>query len=311
MNKMLALTAIMLVSGNMAAIASDTVATTFPRPLEWRIGAGINPAWVPPTNGFLKGDNPEGKKVGGALSGDIRADFSFNPATREGLLYKGLYQGIGIGPISFFSNAPLGTPASAYVYQGAPLAHISERLWLGYEWQFGAAFGWKHHDRQTADNNAVVSTSVTARMGLGLKLHYSISNRWQMSVGIMANHYSNGNTSWPNEGVNTIGAAIGLTYTLNPQPGRDAIPDKGITGEADRGKWFYDIMAYGAWRKRAVWVGRPSEAQLCPGRFGIVGVQFSPLRRMNRWIAVGPSLDLQWDESAGLAPFGSTAPLAT
>ena len=39
------------------------------------------------------------------------------------------------------------------------------------------------------------------------------------------------------------------------------------------------------------------------GKFGIVGFQFSPLRKLNRYVAVGPSLDLQWDESAGIEPY--------
>lgn len=160
-----------------AEAATDSLPGGFSRPVEWRIGVDITPAWVPPTNDFFKGRNPEDKRINTNLSGDIRADFSFNPSTREGVLYPGLYQGIGIGMDSYFSNSLLGSPVSAYVYQGAPLFHFDNRLWFGYEWQFGAAFGWKHYDEQTADNNAVVSTPVTAHMGIGLKLHYSISER--------------------------------------------------------------------------------------------------------------------------------------
>ncbi len=85
--------------------------------------------------------------------------------------------------------------------------------------------------------------------------------------------------------------------------GGNAILDSGIIEEADRGRWFYDLMAYGAWRKRVVSVGNPSEPQLCPGKFGIAGLQFSPMRSLNRWVAIGPSLDVQWDESAGLSPY--------
>ena len=47
-------------------------------------------------------------------------------------------------------------------------------------------------------------------------------------------------------------------------------------------------------------VGDPAEPELCPGRFGVAGLQFSPLFRLNRLIAVGPSLDAQWDEGAGI-----------
>lgn len=267
------------------------------------VGIEASPAWVPGTSGFLKGDNPEEKRINGGFSGGLRADFSFNPSTREGILYRGLYQGIGVGASTFFSSRLFGTPVSVYAYQGAPIARFSDRVWLGYEWQFGAAFGWKNFDAQTPDNNAVISTPVTAHMGIGLKLHYTLSERWKMTCGVAARHYSNGNTSWPNKGLNSLGATVGIEYLLNPCRETPAIRDTGIFEEADRGRWLYDIMAYGAWRKRVVNIGDPAEPQLCPGKFGIFGLQLSPLRRLNRWVSIGPSLDLQWDESAGLSPY--------
>ena len=49
-------------------------------------------------------------------------------------------------------------------------------------------------------------------MGLGVKLHYALSQRWTLSLGVDGVHYSNGNTSWPNAGVNSIGATIGVAY---------------------------------------------------------------------------------------------------
>lgn len=302
MNKVI-VSAIALLAVVFTSGASDTIPSGFQRTLQWRVGAEIRPAWVPGTNGFLKGNNPEMNIIRSSFSGGARVDFSFDSSTREGMLYRGLYQGLGIVGNTFFSNSLLGTPVSAYVYQGAPIVRFNEKVWLGYEWQFGAAFGWKHYNPETADNNAVVSTSVTAHMGIGVKLHYSLSDRWNMSFGLMANHYSNGNTSWPNAGVNTIGATIGISYTLTHKSKDTTIADTGMIEDADKGQWHYDVMAYGAWRKRVVSVAGRLDPQLCPGKFGIAGLQFSPLRSLNRWVAVGPSLDMQWDEGAGLSSY--------
>ena len=291
----------------VAAVAQSrgVVETSAGNSLQWRVGAEMSPAYVPGTNVFLKGLNPEDKRISTALSGGLRADFSFGEASQAGMLYKGVYQGIGLGAVSFFSGDLLGNPVSAYVYQGAPIVHLSSRLWLGYEWRFGAAMGWHHYGKDNSDMNGAVSTSVTAMMGLGVKLHYSLSDRWTLSLGVDGVHYSNGNTSWPNAGVNSIGATVGVAYALNPQPkGAEAANLEDLAVEADRGRWLYDIMVYGAWRKRVVTVGSyVPEAELCPGKFGVVGLQFSPMRTLNRWVAVGPSLDLQWDESAGLEPY--------
>lgn len=307
MKKLLFGCTLLLAAVSASAARPDTVPNGFSRPLSWRVGLELSPAFVPGTNGFLRGDNPDGKRVNTSLGGALRADFSFAPNTRQGILYRGLYQGLGVDVNSYFAGSLLGTPVSAYVYQGAPIVNFSRRLSLGYEWQFGAAFGWKHYDELTAADNAAVSTSVTAHMGLSLKLYYKLSKRWQLSVGAVGRHFSNGNTSWPNAGVNTLGGSIGVAYVFGNND-ESINPDAHeLIADADRGRWFYDIMAYGAWRKHTVVIeGQP---ELCPGRFGVVGLQFAPMRTLNRFVAVGPALEMQWDEGAGLAPYwveGST-----
>lgn len=281
---------------------ADTIPSAFSRPLQWRVGAEVNPAYVPGTNPYLDGRNHLDKRINSSLSGSVRLDFSFGASTREGMLYKGLYQGIGLGGNTYFANRLLGSPFTAYAYQGAPICRIASRLWLGYEWKFGAAIGWKHYNEDDADDNVSVSTTATALMAFGLKLHYAIDQRWSLSAGVEATHFSNGNTSWPNGGVNALGATVTLSYLLN-QPQAHVSAPAWLAEEADRGRWMFDIMAFGAWRKRVIIIGDPAERELCPGKYPVAGLQISPLRRLNRWVAVGPALDLQWDQSSGLAPF--------
>ena len=280
---------------------TDTIPSGFSRMPSWRVGAEVNPSIVPRTNRFLKGVNEEKKNISYGFSGDLRTDFSFAPDTKEGVLYRDLYQGVGVGVNSFFAHSLLGTPVSVYVYQGAPFVHFSRRFWLGYEWRFGAAFGWRHNDEEAPENYAPMSTAVTAMLGLGIKLHYAVSDHWQLSLGINGTHYSNGNTSWPNSGVNSVGATLGIAYMLNPKPWQRSEALSQLSAEANKGRWLYDIMIYGAWRKRIIKV--EYEPQICPGRFGIVGLQFSPLRKLNRYVAVGPALDMQWDEGAGIEQY--------
>ncbi len=264
---------------------------------QWHVGTEISPSYVVATNSFVKGENGLDKRIATSLSGSIRGGFSFSPNSREGRLYKGLYQGLGFDAQSLFAKPLLGTPVSVYVYQGAPIFRLGKDLSLGYEWEFGAAFGWKHSNEETSGNNYPVSTAVTARMGLALKMNYSLSDYWKLSFGIRGTHYSNGNTSYPNSGINTIGASVGVAYVINPQK-----ETAETQAEADdTPDWYYDIMAYGAWRKRAVEVnGSP---QMCPGAFGVAGLQFSVLRALNRYVAVGPALDVQYNESLSLEQY--------
>ena len=299
-NKLLAIVTVL--SSLALSSRADSIPSMFSRQVEWRIGAEVSPSWVPATNTFLRGDNNRGERMTASVGGDIRADFSFSPATREGMLYKGVRQGLGIGVSSYFPSGLLGTPVSAYVYQGAPIVRLGNRLWLGYEWQFGAAFGWKHYDKETDGKNIAIGTPVTAHIGVAFKLNYRLTERWEMSFGIVGRHFSNGNTSWPNNGVNTLGASVGIAYVINPEE-YPVVTAETLAKEADRHKWMFDLMAYGAWRKKVVTVGTPAQPQLCPGKFGVAGMQFAPLYTLNRRFAAGPALDLQWDESGGIQPY--------
>ena len=299
-NRILSVIAAVICFGSTAV--ADTVPQMFSLPVEWRLGSEASSAGVLATNSYLRGENSMGKRISTAFGAALRADFSFNPATREGMLYPGLYQGIGLGMSEYSPIGLLGTPVSAYVYQGAPIYRFSDRISLGYEWQFGAAFGWKHYIKDIAEDNVAIGSSVTAHMGIFFKLNYRLSERWGLFLGVGANHYSNGNTSFPNKGVNTVGASIGFAYVLNPQSLQKGAAK--TTTIRDKGRiWMYDIMAFGAWRKRGMIVGYLEEGVVCPGKFGVLGLQLSPLYRINRYFAAGPSLDFQWDESGGLKPY--------
>lgn len=269
--------------------------------LDWNVGAGASGWLVPGTCAYLRGDNPLGKEVNQAFSAGLRAGFCFADGSVVARNYPGLYQGLGLEVNSFFARQLLGTPVSAYVYQGAPFARLSQTLWLGYEWQFGAACGWKEvrYDDDLAPG--VVSTKVTAHMGVAMKLHYEVSDRVELAFGIEVRHFSNGNTSWPNSGVNAFGISAGVSYKLGGA--RELLSAIESTADGAERRWFYDITVYGGKRKRAVEVGEPAEIEICPGKFAVAGVQFAPMYRFGRWFAAGAALDLQWDESAGLAPY--------
>lgn len=265
---------------------------------EWNIGADLSGGYVFGTNDYLRGYNNEGHIINSSLSGTIRVGFKLRPFFTEGILDTGLYQGIAIEAQSFNATILLGNPVSVYVYQGAPFARFGERLTLGYEWQFGAAFGWKHFDKVMSPDNSAVSTPVTAHMGLGLRLNYKLSERWMLAAALAVTHYSNGNTSLPNAGINSLNASIGVSYILNPL---EKESDKIAIINTERHKWFYDIVVFGAWRRRVVSVAAYPE--LCPGKFGVLGVQFAPMRQFNRFFAAGASLDMRYDESGGLTPY--------
>lgn len=282
-----------------------------------------------PTNVFYKGANIKGKKIHAGLAEDITASFTFDPLSQEGALFPDLYTGAGLSIRTYFDRTLLGTPGSFYLLQGAPFAHFGDHWSLGYEWNFGIAYGWKHTSYDPIETASAISTPVLAHMGVALKLNYEIDPRWRLTLGLEATHFSNGNTSWKNGGMNTAGLSFGASYLLNPCLGRseERIEERlydekhdevnknyeRITTQnvifSDKGKWLFDIMGYGAWHQAVRTVTLPIDYPidfdttaevLVPRKFGVAGITFSALRRLNQWIAVGPGAELKWDASSGL-----------
>ncbi|MDE6028477.1 MAG: acyloxyacyl hydrolase, partial [Muribaculaceae bacterium] len=192
--------------------------------------------------------------------------------------------------------------------QGAPFHHFGKRLHLGYEWNFGIAFGWHHAPMPEWSPTAwPISTAVTAHMGVALKLNYDLTSRWSLSMALRGVHHSNGNTSWRNAGMNAAGLSVGITYIINPMAD-PSNPPESLIKEADAKKWFYDLMVFGAWRRRVVYLPDSPfldeldrNDALAPKKYPVFGMQFAPAITLNRWVAVGPALDVQWDKSCDLA----------
>jgi len=86
--------------------------------------------------------------------------------------------------------------------------------------------GWKSYDHDASDYNReedAVGSSATAYINLGVYLRYRLSDRLGIFGGAEITHFSNGNTSDPNPGINMLGARLGISYALGaPSPLRRA-----------------------------------------------------------------------------------------
>ena len=242
-----------------------------------------------------------------ALPINLKYSFSFtDPAVRNYL--PGGYQGIGLGilNIGVFDSGGLRKstgyihyPVSLYVFQGGPFWHINPSLSMDYEWNFGASFGWKPYSETNEFYNLTVGSRVNAYLNLGIRLKWQIERHFALTAGVAVNHYSNGNTSWPNPGVNSFGVRIGAVYTFNPQQ----IPAHEVTTDTleKRRKLEYDILLWGSARKR-VYRGGDTPV-LLPGHFGCAGISFAPMVRLGEWWRLGGSADIQWDGSSAIQEY--------
>lgn len=293
------------VLGNEAGQTDSIPIQPSPRTVHsFSVNAGVD--YLPPSMAEeMLGEVASDKKirVSSAVPLNLRYGFSINDPAIPYYLPGG-YQGIGLGVYNMGAAEPhgfqrarhnIGYPVLAYVFQGGPFHHFNSRLSLDYEWNFGVAFGWKPYSDANKYFNQIVGSKVNAYLNVGMNLLWHITDQTGIFGGVALSHFSNGNTSFPNPGVNALGIKVGMVWTLNPPVNgfKPLIPDT-----VKKRKIDYDIMAWGASRRR-VYRGNEKPV-LLPGHFACAGISFSPMYRFNRWMKIGGSLDLQWDQSSDM-----------
>lgn len=277
---------------------ADTLLHPKHRPIH-KISADVRPAYLLPTSSFFKGNNASQQRMNTFLSGHLKYGIQFDPESEIGKRYPHTTQGIGIAMNTLFNNTEIGTPLALYVFQNSRIATLTPRLSLDYEWNFGASFGWKKYNENFNPYNQVTGSHINAYLNLGFFLNWQATPRWHLTLGLEGSHFSNGNSHYPNAGVNTFGTRIGITHSLSDEQ----TLAKAQTALPPRTPYFqphisYDLIVYGSTKIRG-WMDDYS-GTLLPGPFGVVGINFSPMYNFHRMLRAGLSLDAQYDESANL-----------
>ena len=257
-----------------------------------RIEADVIPSTILHTNKYLKGENYERRTMLHAFSTRLKYAFQPAPNTLQAAIYQDTYQGVGVAYHEL--NPQLGNPVSAFIFQGARIKSFSPQLSLNYEWNLGLTFGWHPYDEITNPENKVIGSKVTAYIDADIYLKWRL-NRWlDLNAGISFSHFSNGNTTIPNAGLNITGGRISLAYYIN----RPAEASQKRQIPAFEKHLSYDLMVYGAWRRQGIYLDQGPV--LLPDSYGVVGFNFSPLFNLNHWFNAGLSLDGVYDSSANL-----------
>ncbi len=300
-SKILATVIIALSSFSIEAAPADSIGAS--DRLRSRITLDLGGAYVMPSCQIARGENAFEKKVRGAYAADIQYSFMMPRGSKSDKLYPHTYQGVGIGMTGFASNDVTGTPFNLYVLQGSRIASLSSALTLDYEWNFGASFGWKKitgdnpFDKYDVDG---FGSHTNAYINLCFLLRYRLSDHFTLSGGIGISHFSNGNTNYPNPGINTLWGRVGLTYFLDGN-----LPDSPCDWSGFEPGFIFDVTLYGAWRKSTFDTGMDyndaDEILVAPGHFGVGGFNFNPMYRFNPVFSAGLSLDGQYDVGANLS----------
>ena len=259
-----------------------------------QIAVDLMPGLILHTNDFLRGSNPEVRTMNHNTGFRLKYAFSAPEQSEEARIFRDAYQGIGIGYNDF--NPQLGNPLSVFLLQGARIASLSNRLSLNYEWNLGLAFGWHPYNEETNPDNKVIGSRVTAYIGLDFYLRWIMSRHVDLNLGVGVAHYSNGNTQYPNLGLNTAFLNLGASYYI----GRKAnhLLHRHKVAPPVSHDISYDLIVYGAWRQRGGYEnGYPF---LLNGKTAVVGFNFNPMYRLNHWLKLGASLDGTYDRTANI-----------
>ena len=259
-----------------------------------QIAVDLMPGLILHTNDFLRGSNPEVRTMNHNTGFRLKYAFSAPEQSEEARIFRDAYQGIGIGYNDF--NPQLGNPMSVFLLQGARIASLSNRLSINYEWNLGLAFGWHPYNEETNPDNKVIGSRGTAYIGLDFYLRWIMSRHVDMNLGVGVAHYSNGNTQYPNLGLNTAFLNLGASYYI----GRKAnhLLHRHEVAPPVSHDISYDLIVYGAWRQRGGYEnGYPF---LLNGKTAVVGFNFNPMYRLNHWLKLGASLDGTYDRTANI-----------
>ena len=278
--------------------------TTSERRFMHRLGGEFRPEYIFPTNPFVQGNNTAGQPIDLSLSGHLRYSFQFRPGSLPDRIYGGAYQGIGVAYYDFGNPDELGNPVAAYLFQGARIARISPRLSFDYEWNFGLSFGWKPYDEETNRLNMMMGSKMNAFLNVDFFLNWMVTRKVDFSAGVSLSHFSNGNTKFPNAGLNSVGLRAGLTYNFGRNPSE--APTTTAYPAFPR-HFSYDLTLFGSWRRKGIEDGDIQVAAL--DAYTVVGFNFASMYNFGYKFRAGVSLDGVYDGSANISIADQLVPM--
>lgn len=263
-----------------------------------KVGLDFRPEYIIPFNSFLQGANASQKDINHSFSAHLRYSFQYKPGSIiEKAFGRDIQQGVGVSCYSLGDTHELGDPVTAYLFQSARIAKITSSLTLNYEWNLGLSFGWKPYDQVNNSQNTIIGSKVNAYIFAGVFLNQRLSNEFDLVAGYSFTHFSNGNTTIPNAGLNTTGPRLGLVYNFNR---REERPRQGSIADIldFRRHFSYDVLLFGSWKRTGVQVGESAFAS--PDSYGVFGFNFSAFYNFGYRFRAGLSLDGFYDHSAGV-----------
>lgn len=266
------------------------------RPFSHQLALEYRTGWIipPSTNKNILYSNP---LHGFQQSAHLKYAFALPKETLGNRVFPNTQQGIGFAVYDFANSKEIGIPIVAYLFQKSEITKISPQFSFDYEWNFGISTGWKPHDYDDNPNNVIVGSKVNAYISLGTSLRWELAHRMAMYAGVNFSHFSNGNTKYPNAGVNLLGGKIGVVYDMSKA---EPIPQEEFAYHRPKFTRHvsYDLVAFGSWRRKGV--DFLDQQVASPHEYPVVGTYFAPMFNWGYRLRTGLSVDAIYDGSANI-----------
>lgn len=257
------------------------------------------PGYVFPTNPFLKGWNFKGQSIRNFLALHLKYAFRYLPGSVADRIYGGVYQGVGVAGYTFGNRQELGNPFALYLFQGARIFRFSSRLSFHYEWNFGLSAAWKYYDPERNCYNVMMGSRMNACLHAGFYAAWRLSPLFDLQTGFGFTHFSNGNTRFPNAGINLADLKVALSCRLDDDKRMLSRKLEAIREiPAFPRHVCYELAVFGSWRRKGYFRG--GEFVPSPKVYRVIGANFAALYNVGYRFRAGLALDGVYDASANV-----------
>ncbi|HON19040.1 MAG TPA: acyloxyacyl hydrolase [Salinivirgaceae bacterium] len=116
--------------------------------------------------------------------------------------------------VDFGNKAVLGNGYATYGYLDIP---VFERRRFTWNYEMGAGIGYitKIFNIDNNYNNQAIGSHLNAFLLISTGIKYRITSKFLLAADWGLHHFSNGNATEPNQGLNTFYSMIGMRYSIN------------------------------------------------------------------------------------------------
>ncbi len=130
------------------------------------------------------------------------------------------YPKYGLG-VSFFNlgnatvDSLIGMPTALYFFYSAPIARFGDFI-FSTDLEVGLSTDFNPYDSETNNLQNYIGATTNLHFNMNFALNYTISERFDIGVGMVLMHFSNGRTFTPQRGLNLAGLDFSTSYYFNP-----------------------------------------------------------------------------------------------